>query len=856
MTNRHITALVVAACTMQGMAQTQIDISGNNTSSNYISYDRQVALPSDKWADVYMARYCYFSSKVTGSGTLNLHAGGERCYLGTAKGASWPDWSLFKGDVHVYPYKEKTQNAGFYGVILAHGGKAFSPENIEDAIRSGKVNSSMANNKVTLHDEATMACEANTNGAGFRIGELWTEKGSCIQGYMKKGTRPAYFIVGALNTDASMAGTIAPPSYSDTHLVGLIKEGTGTCRITGNNNYISGCLRVTDGKVLVMNDAEEAKAGKLRGAVGAKASAKDAIAFVFEKGVLGGTGNIAGTVDNYGTIEPGDNGIGTLHIANYTSASSKPDLCLRPASALDIEIGGEQNCDMIDVAGELKFTDIKQDFSTSDKHPMVKLTVAEGAELNVGNEFVIVKAEKKNTDKGTWTFDLVKPEKYTWELVEHEDANGYTLAAKLTSLENQQGGTTGEDDDKPEEGEHMGAFYDDGIDDRLDDTSLRAYAEKDGMWIGTAISTWKNDITNASLDVSKEAGKEFNMLVAENEMKFDAIEPSRGEFNYWAADNLVNYAKNHSMKMRGHCLAWHSQLPAWVSADGKKNDKGWSREEALKILETHIYNVVKHFQGNVDEWDVVNECLADDQTTVRTNPDAYDLREESVWMKAIGESYIDSAFVYAHRANPEAKLFLNDYDVEMQGKAKAAAFYNLAMRLKNDGIPIDGVGLQCHFSTGDVDSVMLDKTMKKFAEAGLKCTITELDMGVPSTSASDMTEQARCYRVITDIALKNDNCHSMVIWGMKDNDSWRSASSPLLYRADMSRKPAYYAVRSALRHQHLLNESTSIQAPWTTGQRREMYPKGTYSTSGASLERSDIAPGIVIIGGKKYMSGK
>lgn len=857
MTNRNITALMMAMCTATGMAQTTIDISGNNTDKNYVAYSTQVSLPSGKWADVYMARYCYFSSRASGTGTLNLYAGGERCYLGTAKGAAWPDWTYFKGDVHIYPYKEKTPNAGFYGVVLAHGGKAFSPENVEDAIKSGKVNPSMENNKVTLHEGATLCCEANTSGAGFRIGELHTEKGSCIQGYMKKGTRPAYFIVGALNTDATLDGTVAPPSYSDAHLVGIIKEGSGTYRITGNDNYMSGCLRVMGGKALVMNDRAEAEAKKLRGAVGAKADTKDAIALVFEKGALGGTGSIAGTVDCYGTLEPGDGGVGTLTIRDYAAASKKPNLCVRPASVIDIEIGGEGACDVVDVAGAVRYANMRQDFSISDDMPKVKLTVLKGADVKPGDVYEILRAGSKDEEKGAWTFDLVRPEKYTWQLVEREDENGYVLCAKVVSLEDQQGGGSGEE--KPEEGEHMGAFYDDGVDDRLDKTSMRSYAEKDDMLIGTAISTWKNDITNAALDVTQEVGREFNLLVAENEMKFDALQPSRGEFSFWAADNLVNYAVNHGMELRGHCLAWHSQVPQWVSVDGKKNDKGWTRKEALEIMKTHIYNVMQHFKGKVDEWDVVNECLADDQTVVRSDPEAYALREESVWKKAIGDDYIDSAFVYAHRANPDAKLFLNDYDVEMQGKAKALAFYNLVMKLRKKDIPIDGVGLQCHFSVGEVDSVMLDKTVKMFGEAGLRCVITELDMGVPSTSAADLEEQARCYRMITDIALKNDNCRCMVVWGMKDNDSWRSASNPLLYRADLSKKPAYYAVRSALRHQYLLKQKETgiggVEADgWHGAHGNGGY--GAVSVSGVRTDGSTTAGGIVIKDGKKYLQAK
>lgn len=855
MNKSPISAFLLALITLPMSAQTKIDISGNNTSSSYVSYNTGISLATGKTVDVYMARYCYFSSQITGGGTLNLHAGGERSYLGTAKGAAWPNWTSFKGDIHIFPYKENAPSAGFYGVVLAHGGKTFSPENVEDAIKSGKVNSSMANNHVTLHAGATICCEANTSGAGFRIGELNTEEGSYIQGYMKKGTRPAYFIIGNLNTDATLAGQIAPPDYSDGHLVGIIKEGTGTYTITANTNYLSGSLRIMDGAVMVMNDAAQAQTNKLRGALGAKANNAEAIAYVFENATLGGTGSIGGTVDNYGTIAPGCNGTGVLTIRNYTSASNKPNINFHPASTLDLEIQSTDNYDILDVAGAVKYSTMTQDFSTSNAMPIVNLTVAEDANLNVGDSFTVIKASAKNTDNGDWHFDLKTPNRYTWAIEEKTEGSAYEVILTITSLSDQEGNPDDNPDDNPDETDVMGPFYDDGIDDSKDLLPLKSYASKNQKLIGTAISTWKNDITNSSLSITQEIGRQFNLLVAENEMKFDALEPNRGEFTYWGADNLVNYAKQHGMKMRGHTLAWHSQLPQWVSSDGKKNDKNWSREEALNILETHITNVMKHFKGKVAEWDVVNECLDDDQTTVRTDPNAYDLRE-SVWTKTIGEEFIDSAFVYAHRADPTAKLYLNDYDVEMQGKAKAVAFYNLAMRLKNSGIPIDGVGLQCHFSIGDVDSVKLDKTIRKFGEAGLDCIITELDMGIPSTSAANLQEQARNYRVITDIVLNNDNCHSLVIWGMKDNDSWRSASSPLLYDAGLNKKPAFYAVRSALRHRAIVNEETGINSipfPPNNQTSTDDAPAETITNiNGQAINPSALLPGIYIYKGKKY----
>ena len=183
--------------------------------------------------------------------------------------------------------------------------------------------------------------------------------------------------------------------------------------------------------------------------------------------------------------------------------------------------------------------------------------------------------------------------------------------------------------------------------------------------------------------------------------------------------------------------------------------------------------------------------------------------------------------------------------VELQGNAKSAAFYNLAMRLKNAGIPIDGVGLQCHFSVGDVDSVMLDKTIRRFEEAGLLCIITELDMGISNTSDENLLEQARNYRVITDIVLNHNNCPSMVIWGLKDNNSWRESSSPLLFTAQMSKKPAFYAVRSALRHR------TLVESGIYPVLRTENTDGNIYNLSGQKVGAD--YKGIVIINGKKVV---
>lgn len=834
-----ITNLLLLMAVTLVQAQTgkrTIDISGDNTDKTAKSYSTAFTLQEGDTVLVKMARYCYFSPKITGSGVLELYAGGERGYLGNSD-KKWNEWADYTGDVHIYPFPENCPSAGSYNVVLMHGGKAFSPENID----LSKVNRSLENNKVTIHEGATLCTEANTAGSGFRIGELNTEEGSTLSGYMKN-SRAAYYMLGLMNTDFTLAGRIAPSGYRDDTPLGIIKEGTGTLTITGNENHLSGALRILDGRVMIMNDPNEYDwSAPFRGALGAKPNPQDAIAFVFSKGVLGGTGVICGTVDNYGTIEPGVNGSGLLAIKDLCGEYAKTaNLFLHPGSVLRIGVTSKKSYASIEVQGAVKYSNTTEDFMTSDKKPVIDLVVAEDADLKVGDEFHVLSTD--SISSGDCQFD-VRANKYTWEVYfgEYMESN-YVFHIRLVSLDDM---TNQDDPDDPTQQEStMGAFYNDpGVDEMADKKSLKYYANQNGKSIGTAISLYKNDLTDSSLPETEAVGFQFNMLVAENEMKPEAFGGKNGSFYFGTADKLVNFANRKKMAMRGHCLVWNQQSPDWISSDGgKTNDKNWTREEALDIMKKHITNVMQHYKGKVREWDVVNECLDDNQSAVRTNPEAYELKKNCVWQQAIGDDYVDSAFVYARRADPDALLFLNDYGVEFQGKAKTAAFYNLAMHMKNNGIPIDGVGLQCHFSIGDVDSVMLDNTIRRFEEAGLQCIITELDMGIPDTSDKNLEEQARSYRVITDIMLNHDNCTSMVIWGLKDNNSWRETSNPLLFTAQLDKKPAYYAVRSALRHRTLTESGIR---PVRQTKKNDGY---IYNLAGQKV--SADYRGIVIVGGK------
>ena len=535
-----------------------------------------------------------------------------------------------------------------------------------------------------------------------------------------------------------------------------------------------------------------------------------------------------------------------LTLKNYAAPTKNANLTLHPGSVSRFKVASADSYDQLVVAGSLSYSNMTEDFSTSEVPPFITLAIEE-LPFKVGTEITVLKAKSKS---GNWQFHLLQPGKGTWALEEETDDAGYKVVLRLASTDDADPNNP-VDPNNPEIPEStMGALYDDGVNDNTDSKTMRYYAEKNGKMIGMAFCTYKGLDSDRS-----EAARQFNMMVAENEMKMDVLQPSQGNFSWGAADGLVSLAKANNMTVRGHCLVWHTQQPTWLSSDGKKNDKGWTRQQALDIMKNHITTVLQHFKGKVTEWDVVNECLDDDQSIIRTNPEGYKLRP-TVWQQAIGDDYIDSAFVYARRADPDIQLYLNDYDVEMQGKAKAVAFSNLVKRLQSKQIPLDGVGLQCHFSIGDVDSVKLDKTIRLFGEAGLKCIITELDMGVPSTTTANLEEQARNYRMITDIVLNNDNCPNLVVWGIKDNDSWRSNSNPLLYNSGLGKKKAWYAVRSALRHRYLQQEKLLADVPEIDTNTNRSKPH-VYTTKGTKLGSLEIWPqlpqGIYIVEGKLRM---
>ena len=812
-----------------------VDFARANTSSDYYTYSTPTYIPAGKSLDMRTARYTYITAPFAGAGTLNIYGGGERTFISADKNSGWPDWSLFSGETHVYPYNKVVTNAGFYGLVLPHKGKVFGADEADPE----KTNPLFADKRLVIHNGATLAAESGTRG--FRIGELQLEKGSRLLGYYKASTHQSYFMVGALNTDATLAGRIAPVDNNGSphtaQAVGIIKEGTGTYRITGNDNRITGAIRVKEGRVLINNDAAEAERSRLSGGTGAMHNTADMVAHVFSKGILGGTGNIGGSVNLYGTLQAGDDGIGSLQLRNF-AASTPASLVLRPTAKIEMQIQSTDLHDFIFVNNDLILNPIGEDFSTSDDLPTLVLQLTKDSDVNLNDRFVLLTAAKKNsTDGREWTFRLKMPERYTWETEESTDESGrYVLAVKVVSLDTPQPGGEGDNDD--DDDDDFNVDDDEGIDESTDLHSLAYYAQLCGKQIGIAVPAWNMDMTNDNQAALQTVAKDFNTVVAENCMKFESIQPSQGSFDFYKPDQLVSFAQRHKLAVRGHTLAWHSQVAPWVSSDGKKNDKNWTRTQLLQILEKHITTVVSHFKGKIAEWDVVNECLDDNQTSIRNNPNAYDLRKESVWAKVIGEDFIDSAFVYAHRADPNARLILNEYGGEFKGNAKSEALYNLAKRLKESNIPIHGVGLQCHFDVGEVNGKKISENIRRYQELGLDCIITELDIAIASAKTDEaFAQQAKDYKRVCMAMLANANCPTLMVWGITDNASWRQPGAPLLYDSSLNRKPAWYSVRSAFR-KAAEEIQLSIDTPSDGNASARIIQQDYYSLTGIRLHRA------------------
>ncbi|GAA2740868.1 non-reducing end alpha-L-arabinofuranosidase family hydrolase [Kitasatospora cinereorecta] len=299
-------------------------------------------------------------------------------------------------------------------------------------------------------------------------------------------------------------------------------------------------------------------------------------------------------------------------------------------------------------------------------------------------------------------------------------------------------------------------------------TTLGDAAAGSGRYFGTAVASGRlGDSTYSTV-----LDREFKMITPENEMKWDAIEPSRGSFNFAPADSIVNHATAHGQKTRGHTLVWHSQLPNWV---GSITDANTLRS----VMNNHITQEMTHYKGKIYAWDVVNEAFADGGSGQHRS---------SVFQNVLGNGFIEEAFRTARGVDPAAKLCYNDYNIENWTDAKTQGVYSMVKDFKSRGVPIDCVGFQSHFGAGGPPAGFRT-TLSSFAALGVDVQITELDIAQASAGAYANTVQD-CLNVA--------RCTGITVWGIRDSDSWRTGENPLLFDNNGNKKPAYNAVLSTL----------------------------------------------------------
>ncbi|MEU0909305.1 endo-1,4-beta-xylanase [Streptomyces althioticus] len=328
---------------------------------------------------------------------------------------------------------------------------------------------------------------------------------------------------------------------------------------------------------------------------------------------------------------------------------------------------------------------------------------------------------------------------------------------------------------------------------------LRA-AAPEGFVIGTAVAGGGHHLEQDYPDpftydkeYRKVLGREFSSVSPENQMKWDYIHPELDRYDFEQADAIVEFARKNRQVVRGHTLLWHSQNPAWLE------EGDFTKAELRSILREHITKVVGRYKGKIQQWDVANEIF-DDQGNLRT--------QENIWIRELGPEIVADAFRWAHKADPKAKLFFNDFNVESVN-AKSDAYYALVKDLLKQRVPVHGFSVQGHLSTRYGFPGDLADNLHRFDALGLETAVTELDvrMDVPEGSLptpAQEKQQAEYYQRMLEACLDVEGCNSFTIWGFTDKYSWvpvffEGEGFATVMTEDFDRKPAYHALRDTLK---------------------------------------------------------
>ncbi len=313
--------------------------------------------------------------------------------------------------------------------------------------------------------------------------------------------------------------------------------------------------------------------------------------------------------------------------------------------------------------------------------------------------------------------------------------------------------------------------------------TLADLAERHGRYFGSA--TDNPELTDTAY--TKILGSEFDMITPGNGMKWYATEPQQGVFDWTSGDEIVNLARKNHQKVRAHTLVWHSQLPDWLTS------RQWTASELRAVLKKHITAEVRHYRGKVYSWDVVNEAFEEDGSY-----------RETIWYKTLGPGYIADALRWAHQADPHAKLYLNDYNIEATGP-KSDAYYRLAKELKAQGCPSTAsasrpiwpcsTAIPPPWRTTSAASPASASTPRS-PRSTCGCSCPRPRRSWPSRRPGTGTSPRPAWPCAA--------ASGVTIWDYTDKYSWIPAVFPgegaaLPWDEDLRPKPAYQALREALR---------------------------------------------------------
>ena len=327
-------------------------------------------------------------------------------------------------------------------------------------------------------------------------------------------------------------------------------------------------------------------------------------------------------------------------------------------------------------------------------------------------------------------------------------------------------------------------------------------AYKDYFTVGVAVNQ-RNVSDEAQMAIIK---KQYNSVTAENDWKPGMIHPKEGVWNFERADKIANFCRENGIKMRGHCLCWHSQFADWMFVD--KKGKPVKKEVFYERLREHIHTVVNRYKDVVYAWDVVNEAIADgDSPRHGQEPNPY---RQSRHYQLCGDEFIAKAFEFAREADPDALLFYNDYSTVDPGKRER--IYEMVKKMKEAGVPIDGIGMQGHYNIYFPDEELLDKAITRFSEIVSHIHITELDLRTNTESGGQLAfsrgeakplagymqtlQEDQYARIFKVLRRHKDVIDNVTFWNLSDKDSWLGVNNhPLPFDENYKAKRSLRIIR-------------------------------------------------------------